>query len=236
MLRPLAAASARPAPELLQLVLLSPSENAIKLADELGGIGIQGSVTEVADLERLAEVALDRYGRLDAVVNNTGHGPGSTSPTGRRFDPNADANLLEISDDEWRETFEIYYLNIVRMSRIVTPIFEKQQRGAIVNISATAAKEPSYAYPGSSTMRMAVAGFCKLYSDKYARDGIRMNNILPGFLSNWEWPEALLASIPMGRAGELAELANTVAFLLSDEASYITGQEIVVDGGMIRQI
>ncbi len=81
---------------------------------------------------------------------------------------------------------------------------------------------------------MATAGYTKLFSDRHARYDIRMNNVLPGYLDNWEWSETLLQSIPAQRAGKLEEIAKTVAFLLSDDASYITGQSILADGGVNR--
>ena len=82
----------------------------------------------------------------------------------------------------------------------------------------------------------ALAGFAKLYSDRYAADGIRMNNILPGFIENFEIDEETLHSIPMQRQGSLTEIAKTAAFLLSDDAGYITGQNIRVDGGKTRSL
>lgn len=93
---------------------------------------------------------------------------------------------------------------------------------------------PSFAFPASSTIRAALAGFTKLYSDRHARAGIRMNDVLPGYLENWEWTDSLKDSIPAGRPGALTEIARVVAFLLSDEAGYITGQGVRVDGGLAR--
>jgi NAD(P)-dependent dehydrogenase (short-subunit alcohol dehydrogenase family) len=219
-----------------KLVLMSRSEAAATLASELGGVGLQGSVTEVGDLKRVVGVALEQCGRIDAVVNNTGHAPGSATPTGRRFDPAAEAHLLDIPDPDWHLALDLYFLNVVRMARLVTEPMQQQGGGAIVNISAFAALEPTYAYPASSTARLALAGFTKLYADRYARDGIRMNNLLPGYLANWEWSEALLESIPAARAGTVEEVAKVAAFLLSEEASYLTGQNILADGGLNRSI
>lgn len=216
------------------LLLLARSEGVLELASELGGVGLQGSVEQPDDLAALVELALEKFGRIDAVVNNTGHAPGSSSPTGRRFDPDAEAHLLDIADQDWHASLDLYFLNVVRMARLVTEPMKEQGGGAIVNISAFAAREACYAYPASSAIRAALARFTKLYADRYARDGIRMNDVLPGYLDNWEWSDALVDSIPAGRPGTVDEIARVVAFLLSGEAQYITGQGILVDGGLNR--
>lgn len=217
-----------------RVVLMSRSESAVALAAELDGVGIQGSVLVSEDLRRLVDTALHLTGRIDKVVNNTGHAPGTSTPTGRPFDPAAESHLLDLSDEDWHNTLDLYFLNVIRMSRILTPILQRQGGGSIVNVSAFGASESSYADPASSTIRRALAGFTKLYADKYGREGIRMNNVLPGYLNNWEWSDALLASIPAGRAGTVEELAKVVAFILSAEATYMTGQNILVDGGVNR--
>ncbi len=219
-----------------RLALMSRSDGAARVAAEIGADAMQGSVTDPGDLERLVQMALDAHGRIDAVVNNTGHAPHSTNPTGRGYDPDAGGNLLDIPDEDWHLTLDLYMLNVVRMARLVTPHMQRQGGGAMVNISAFAVPEPHAAYPTSSTIRAALAGFTKLYAERYAADGIRMNGVLPGFLDNHEWDGSLIRSIPMARPGALAEIAKTVAFLLSPDAGYITGQGIVADGGMNRGV
>ena len=113
---------------------------------------------------------------------------------------------------------------------------EKQGSGSIINISTFAAFEPNPAFPVSSSLRTALASFTKLYADRYAAAGIRMNNVLPGYIDNYPLSEANVKKIPMGRYGKVSEIAKTVAFLASDGAAYITGQNLRVDGGITRSI
>ena len=205
-----------------QVSLLSSSGGALPLAQELGGIGMTGSVTAPEDLTRLVESTLARYGRIDAVVTNTGHPP--------------KGELLNISDADWHFGLDLLVLNVVRMARLVTPVFLGQRGGATVNISTFAAFEPEAGFPVSSSLRSALAGFVKLYADRYAADGIRMNNVLPGYMDNYPESAANLAKIPMKRYAQVEEVAKTVRFLLSDDAGYITGQNIRVDGGITHSI
>jgi NAD(P)-dependent dehydrogenase (short-subunit alcohol dehydrogenase family) len=97
-----------------------------------------------------------------------------------------------------------------------------------------AAFEPDSDFPVSAALRTALASFTKLYADRYAKAGIRMNNLLPGFIDSLPEKPERTARIPMGRYGTVAEVAKTAAFLLSDDAAYITGQNILVDGGLVR--
>ena len=203
-----------------ELALMARTERVVAVADELGGLAMQGSVTEPADLERFVKLAMERYGRIDAVVNHTGHPP--------------KGDLLAIPDADWHLGLDVVLLNVVRMARLVTPIMEKAGRGAIVNISTFAAFEPDPDFPVSASLRTALAAFTKLYADRYARAGIRMNNVLPGFIDSLPEKADRKARIPMGRYGTAEELAKTVAFLLSEDAGYVTGQNLLVDGGLVR--
>ena len=205
-----------------QVALLSPSGGAEKLAKELGGVGVTGSVVETADLQRLVDAAMEKWGRIDGVVTSTGHPP--------------KGDLLSLDDAAWRTGLDLIILDVVKLARIVTPIMEKQGGGAWVNISTFAAFEPDLAFPISCALRAGLGAFAKLYADRYAKAGIRMNNLLPGFIDSLPVKEALLPKIPMGRYGKTAEIAKTAAFLLSEDAGYITGQNLRVDGGITRSV
>lgn len=205
-----------------RVALMSPSGSAVELAAELGGFGIAGSVTEDADIARLVDETLARYGRIDAVVNNTGHPP--------------KGELLAIGDEQWHLGLDLIVLNVARVLRRVTPVFEKQGGGAVVNISSFAADTPEQAMPVSSALRAALSAFTKLYADRYASARIRINSVLPGFIDSWPETPEIVARIPAGRFGKTGEIAKTVAFLLSDGAGYITGQNLRVDGGIVRAL
>ena len=204
------------------VALMSPSGRAEDLAKELGGLGLTGSVTEEADLESLIGETLERYGRIDGVVNSTGHPPSG--------------EILELTDEQWHGALDLVVLNVVRMTRLVTPVMLRQGGGAIVNVSTFSAFEPSPDFPLSSALRAALAGFTKLYADRYAAEGVRMNNILPGFIESFEIDEETRRSIPMQRQGSVAEVAKTATFLLSEDSGYVTGQNVRVDGGLTRSV
>ena len=217
-----------------RLALLSRSENVMEVGRELDAVAMTGDVTQPGDLARLVAMAREAHGRIDAVVVNTGLSRDAGHFTGRRIDPDHTPDLLAIEDGMWLAMFEMLYLGAVRMARLVTPVMQGQGAGAIVNISAMASREPNGAYPSSSTIRRALDGFAKLYADRYAADGIRMNNLSPGLVSTLEWEAEALQAVPAGRAASPEEVARVAAFLVSDEAAYITGQNIVVDGGLNR--
>ena len=205
-----------------RVAIMSPSGAAENLARSLGGLGFTGSVTEVADLRRLVSETQRQLGRIDAVVNHTGHPPKGP--------------LLELTDEDWHQGLDLVMLNVVRMSRLVTPIMQEQGGGAIVNISTFAVFEPDPVFPISASLRAALSSFTKLYADRYAAENIRMNNLLPGFIDSLPERAEWKARIPMERYGTVQEIAKTTRFLLSDDAGYITGQNIRVDGGITRSV
>ncbi|WP_431282601.1 SDR family oxidoreductase [Humitalea sp. 24SJ18S-53] len=205
-----------------RVAILSSSGKAEALAAELGGIGVTGSNQSPDDLKRLVDATLDRWGRVDVLVNSAGHGPR--------------APLLDLSDDDWHRGMEVYFLNVVRPTRLVAPVMQAQRSGVIINISTFATFEPDPVFPTSGVFRAGLAAFTKLFADKYAADNVRMNNVLPGFIDSLPEKEEFRARIPMGRYGHTQEVADTIAFLASPGAGYITGQNIRVDGGITRSV
>ena len=217
-----AAAARRLAGEGWDVAILSPSGRGAALAEELGGLGVTGSNLEAADLQRLVDAATARWGRIDAVVNSAGHGP--------------KGELLAMSDADWQRGMDFYLLTVVRIARLVTPLMQRRKRGAIVNVSTYATFEPEAAFPTSGVFRAGLAAFAKLYADRYAADGLRMNNVLPGFIDSLPEKAERRERIPMGRYGRAEEVAELIAFLASERSSYITGQNIRIDGGLTRSV
>ncbi len=217
-----AAAARKLAEDGFRIAILSSSGKGEALATSLGGVGVTGSNQVQADVDRLVAAALDKWGRIDVLVNSAGHGPR--------------APVLELTDEQWHQGMEVYFLSAVRPTRAVTPVMVQQKSGAIINISTFATFEPDPLFPTSGVFRAGLAAFTKLFADRYAADNVRMNNILPGFIDSLPEKEEFRAKIPMGRYGRVAEIAGVVSFLASDAAGYITGQNLRVDGGVTRSV
>ena len=205
-----------------RVAVMSSSGKGEALGETLGGVGFTGSNLSPDDLQRFVDKSMAAFGRIDGVVNCTGHGP--------------KGDVLEISDADWRLGMDYYLLNVIRAARLVTPIMRRQSSGSIVNISTFAAFEPDPDFPTSAVFRAGLASFAKLYSDQYARDGVRMNNVLPGFIDSLPEKAERMARIPAGRYARVSELSSVIAFLVSPEASYITGQNLRVDGGLTASV
>jgi NAD(P)-dependent dehydrogenase (short-subunit alcohol dehydrogenase family) len=204
-----------------RLALMSPSDSCEALAAELGGTARRGVAESEADLRGIVETAMQAYGRIDAVLNHTGHPP--------------KGDLLEITDDNWDLAHDMIVKSVIRMARLVTPIMAGQGGGSIVNVTTYAAHEPSLWFPASCVYRAGVSAFAKLYADRYGPQNIRMNCLLPGFTD----------SLDVAKYGEMAALkriarveeqAKAAAFLLTEDSSYVTGQSLRVDGGLTRHV
>ena len=200
------------------LVIMSNSEKIYKLSDEIDCVGFKGSVTNPDDLKKVVEIAKESFGSIDSVVNNTGHA--------------TKGELLEITDEEWSNAVDILLMNVIRISRILVPLMKKNG-GSIVNISAFGAENPSLKFPTSSVVRSSLTAFAKLFSRRFGHHKIRMNNLLPGFVDSYPVTNEIRDKIALKREATVKEIANAVLFLLSDESSYITGQNIMIDGSMV---
>ncbi|PBP68652.1 3-oxoacyl-ACP reductase [Pseudomonas syringae] len=217
-----AATARRLAADGFKIAILSSSGKGEALAMELNGIGLTGSNQSNDDLKRIVDSVIEKWGRIDVLVNSAGHGPR--------------APLLEISDQDWHTGMDVYLMNVIRATRLVTPVMQKQKNGVVVNISTAWVAEPAAMFPTSAVFRAGLAAFTKLYADAYAQDNIRINNILPGWIDSLPPTDERRESIPLRRYGKSEEIAATIAFLASEGAAYITAQSLRVDGGLMRSI
>jgi NAD(P)-dependent dehydrogenase (short-subunit alcohol dehydrogenase family) len=217
-----AEAARRLAAEGFRIAILSSSGQGEALAAHLGGLGVTGSNQSNEDLKRLVDGAMERWGRIDVLVNSAGHGPR--------------APVLNLTDEQWHAGLDVYLMNVIRPTRLVAPIMQAQKSGAIINISTAWAFEPSAMFPTSAVFRAGLAAFTKIFADTYAAENVRMNNVLPGWIDSLPAAEERRRGVPMQRYGTAQEIAATIAFLASEGAGYITGQNVRVDGGLTRSV
>jgi 3-oxoacyl-[acyl-carrier protein] reductase len=200
----------------------------------------EGFVTDLGsaeDIDRLGEQLREKRLGIDILVNNAG-GP----PPGF---------FEDIEDSQWHQAFELTLMSAVRLTRLVLADMRAQQWGRIINITSYSVKQPMVEMMLSNSIRMSVVGWAKTLSNEVAGDGITVNNVCPGWTRTGrvdqllrarakstgrepqEIERALLAAIPSKRIGEVNEFADVVAFLASQNASYVTGTTLPIDGGAV---
>lgn len=229
------------------VVICSRIKNAIvraaeEIHNETGStvVPFVADVSKAEDIKRLIAFTKKKFGTVHILVNNAG-GP----PTG---------DILSMTDAEWRRGFELTLMSVVRLSRAVLPMMIEQKWGRIITITSIAGKQPINDLLISSTLRPGIHGLTKVLSNKYARYNITVNSICPGNILTSRQEELMrqrsakrkitveeyladvTKDIPAGRLGTPQEIGDVIAFLASDEASYINGANLLVDGGMARGI
>lgn len=197
-------------------------------------------ITKSTEIKALVEKTVTLYGTIDILVNNCG------GPRGGNFD--------DLDDQAWHEAFDLTLLSYIRTIREVLPIMRKNGKGRIVNVASISIKQPIEGLLLSNTLRAGVNGLAKSLSQELAKDHILINTVGPGKfatdrvieidqqqadkknISLEELQKSSQSTIPLGRYGQPNEFAKAVVFLASDANTYITGQSILVDGGLTKAL
>lgn len=230
-----------------RLVLMSRS-GCKDIAKETGGIGVAGSVLSDTDIDRTIATALDAFGRIDAAVFGAGRHSEvmkgydvPAAPPGTRdsfsYDPQYERELFDIPWPAWHDDYEMMVVAPMRLAKAVLPHLGVHGRGSFVAISGIEAGQPRLPFTLGPT-RLALHGFVKLLADRYGPQGIRFNAVAPGLMESGqaEFHPDWAGTVPLGRVGRNDEVGKTIAFLLSEASSYITGQCLTVDGGVNRPL
>jgi NAD(P)-dependent dehydrogenase (short-subunit alcohol dehydrogenase family) len=207
------------------------------VAAEIQKFGVQGlavpaDMSKATDIDRFMKAVIDRFGRIDILVNNAG-----TSMRGA---------FLELGDDMWHADLELKVFGAIRCTRLAVPSMKKHGGGRIVNITISSAKQPGAQSMPTSVSRAAGLAITKALSKEFAADNILVNTVCIGKIKSGqherrfkkdgvsaeEYYARTAKDIPMKRVGEAEEVANVIAFLVSDAASYVTGSSINLDGGI----
>jgi 3-oxoacyl-[acyl-carrier protein] reductase len=199
-------------------------------AERLGALAVRGDVSNPADLQRLVERTIEAFDGIDILVNNSGGPPRS--------------NSLELTDDAVEEAVELLLLSVIRLTELCLPYLGKSRHGRVINIASSTVREPVDNLALSNIVRPGVIGWAKSLARDVGPQGITVNSIAPGRIDTERIKEVYpdgpsdsdLAAIPLRRLGKPREVGDVVCFLASDQASYVTGTVIPVDGGLTRSL
>ncbi|PRR85125.1 SDR family NAD(P)-dependent oxidoreductase [Clostridium luticellarii] len=203
-------------------------EDTVKAVKKAGGkaLGVTLDVTSKQSNEAMVEKVIAEYGRIDILVNNAGISQKVT--------------VEDMTLDDMKRIFGVNVFGLFLCTQAVMKVMKKQKYGRIISLSSVSGKRGGGIFGGAhySASKAAVLGFSKNLAREVSPDGITVNSVAPGLINTEIWKslpkeqaDAIIGNIPMGRPGETQEIASTVAFLASEEASYITGEDIDINGG-----
>jgi 3-oxoacyl-[acyl-carrier protein] reductase len=206
------------------------SELLEREAERLGGLAVVGDVTSGDDAERLVQTAVERYGGVDVLVNNSGGPPRSTA--------------AELGLDDVEAAVRLLLLSVVRLTNLCLPHLRRSESGRIVNVTSSSVREPIDNLVLSNVVRPGVVGWAKSLARELGPDGITVNCVAPGRIDTDRirevYPdgpsEADLVTIPLRRLGTTREIGDVVAFLCSERAAYVSGTVVLVDGALTRGV
>lgn len=203
------------------------SHGAEAISEYLGtqGKGLVLNVTDVASIEKLLADVRTEFGEIDILVNNAG--------------VTRDNLLMRMKDDEWQDILDTNLTSVFKLSKAVMRAMMKKRMGRIITIGSVVGTMGNAGQANYAAAKAGLIGFSKSLAREVASRGITVNVVAPGFIEtdmtralNEDQRSGILAEVPAGRLGDPKEIANAVAFLASDEASYITGETLHVNGGM----
>jgi 3-oxoacyl-[acyl-carrier protein] reductase len=215
-------------------------EQLTRTAQALGpqALAVQADVSKAAGIQTLFDTTVQQFGKLDILVNNAGWYHLSQG--------------LGLSDEEWQDNLDINLFSVIRCSRLAVPLMQKQKWGRIINIASIFGKQPNAGLIDYNATKAAIISLSKTLADELAKDNILVNAVCPGPTRTPLWdglaktlnpddPDGMIndfatAHIPLGRFGRPEEIADLVAFLCSERASFITGAAYDIDGGMVKNM
>ena len=189
------------------------------------GIYIQADVSDLTQVEKMIEKVVNEFGRIDILVNNAGI--------------TRDGFLENMDRDDWNSVLSVNLTGTFNCTKSVTKYMKKQGGGKIVNISSISAETGNIGQSNYSAAKGGIISFTKTVAKEYAKYGITVNAVAPGFIKTKmletvpeKVMQKIIGQIPLGRLGETDDVAALVCFLASDDANYITGQLININGGI----